>query len=155
MYNSINIDPDLTPNGSKEKDIDGYETLFQQDSPTGKTKQAKNERLPRSLRLCGKGAFSPIFRAQKRLKLPHLTIVYAPNHIDSTRMGISIGKLYGNAVERSKAKRLIREFFRKNKEIFPEGHDVVFIPYKGFLKVDIKAYREMFKDLFNGTKNHD
>jgi ribonuclease P protein component len=127
---------------------------FQKD-PDRKTRQTNNECLPRSERLCGKRAFSPAFKARKRLKLPYMAIVYAPSSIASTRMGISIGKAYGNAVERNRAKRLIREFFRRNKNIFPAGLDMVFIPYKGFLRVDIKAFEEKFENLFNETNNHD
>jgi ribonuclease P protein component len=40
-------------------------------------------------------------------------------------MGITVTKKAGNAVKRNRIKRLIREFFRQNKSLFPAGHDVV------------------------------
>ncbi|WP_428121834.1 ribonuclease P protein component [Dissulfurimicrobium sp.] len=110
----------------------------------------KQAGLLRSERLCGKGAFGPIFKARRRVRLPCLTVVYAPNGLSYRRMGISIGKNYGNAnaVERNRVKRLVRELFRRNKDIFPVGCDVVFIPHVGFLNIEINTYCRMFEDLF-------
>ncbi|MGQ9745824.1 MAG: ribonuclease P protein component [Dissulfurimicrobium sp.] len=129
--------------------------MYVQKCPDRKTRQTKNECLSRSERLCGKMAFNQVFKAQKRLKLPYMTIVYTSNSIASTRMGISIGKAYGNAVERNRTKRLIREFFRRNKDVFPAGLDMVFIPHKGFLRVDIKTFKEKLENLFNEIKDYN
>lgn len=53
------------------------------------------------------------------------------HYIDSTRqyrrLGITVSKKVGNAVTRNRCKRIIREIFRKNKEKFPQGADVVVI----------------------------
>jgi ribonuclease P protein component len=46
-----------------------------------------------------------------------------------TRLGIIASKKVGNAVMRNRAKRLIREAFRKNKAAFPPGLDLVVIPF--------------------------
>lgn len=106
------------------------------------------EYLPRPERLCGKGAFNLIFKAGKRIKLPKLTIVFALNRVDYPRMGISIGRSFGRAAGRNRAKRLIREFFRRNKEIFPKGHDIVFIPREGWLDEDINGLAGTLKNVF-------
>ena len=51
-------------------------------------------------------------------------IVYS-NKQGTKRLGITVTKKAGNAVKRNRIKRLIREFFRLNKALFPAGQDVV------------------------------
>ncbi len=43
------------------------------------------------------------------------------------RLGITASKKVGNAVTRNRCKRIVREVFRRNKKLFPEGTDVVVI----------------------------
>jgi len=44
------------------------------------------------------------------------------------RLGITVTRKFGDAVRRNRAKRLIREAFRRCPELFPAGTDVVVIP---------------------------
>ncbi len=46
-----------------------------------------------------------------------------------TRLGIIASKKVGDAVRRNRAKRLIREAFRKHKHAFPPNVDLVVIPF--------------------------
>lgn len=43
------------------------------------------------------------------------------------RLGIVASKKVGNAVARNRAKRLLRELFRRNKTAFPAGFDFVIV----------------------------
>jgi ribonuclease P protein component len=43
------------------------------------------------------------------------------------RFGISVSKKVGNAVERNRAKRIIRAAYRLGEESFPIGYDIVFV----------------------------
>lgn len=44
------------------------------------------------------------------------------------RLGITASKKQlGHAVTRNRCKRLVRELFRKNKEVFPPGADVIVV----------------------------
>lgn len=74
--------------------------------------------------------FIRAYREGKRIKLPGITIITVKNSLPYCRIGISVSKKFGKAVKRSRAKRLIRELFRRNKQIFPPGHDLVFMPHK-------------------------
>jgi ribonuclease P protein component len=51
------------------------------------------------------------------------------------RLGIAATRKLGGAVERNRAKRLIREVFRRNK--IAEGFDVVVIPKHGMLNTSL------------------
>lgn len=55
----------------------------------------------------------------------HFTAITCINDKKTGRLGITVTKKAGNAVKRNRIKRLIREFFRLNKCLFPIGYDVV------------------------------
>jgi ribonuclease P protein component len=38
-----------------------------------------------------------------------------------------VTKKVGNAVQRNRIKRVVREVFRRNRQLFPASHDIVFI----------------------------
>ena len=54
-------------------------------------------------------------------------ILSASSAADSPRLGITASRRVGNAVVRSRAKRLIREAFRATRELWPAGIDLVVI----------------------------
>ena len=56
------------------------------------------------------------------------------------RLGIIVTRRVGNAVERNRLKRVIRDFFRKNRDLFPKG-DCVIIPTTGAKDVTNDALR--------------
>jgi ribonuclease P protein component len=49
----------------------------------------------------------------------------------STRLGISVGRRIGGAVQRNKVKRAVREAFWALSEGLPEGHDYVIVARPG------------------------
>jgi ribonuclease P protein component len=51
----------------------------------------------------------------------------AAPHASEPRLGITASRRVGNAVVRSRAKRLIREAFRATRELWPAGIDLVVI----------------------------
>jgi len=47
------------------------------------------------------------------------------------RLGVTLSKKFGNAVERNRAKRQVREIFRLHKHRIQPGYDLVFLAYPG------------------------
>lgn len=67
-----------------------------------------------------------------RVTTRHLLILIAPRPDDTTtRFGVVASRKVGCAVQRNRAKRLLREVFRKNAASFPPGVDVVVIVRPG------------------------
>ena len=55
-----------------------------------------------------------------------MTIFLLQRPDTTTRLGIAATKKIGGAVERNRAKRLVREIFRRNPA--PPGYDIVVVP---------------------------
>ncbi len=89
--------------------------------------------LPKAERISGSREFGRIFKRGKRIRFPEVTLVVAQNHLPFSRMGIGVGRRFGNAVKRNRAKRLCRELFRLNKYRIPKGIDIVFLPRPAIL----------------------
>lgn len=67
------------------------------------------------------------------------------NGLTVARLGIAATRKFGNAVERNRAKRLIRDVFRRNK-IAP-GFDTVVIPKRALLDVTLSTFEAEFRRL--------
>lgn len=72
--------------------------------------------------------FERVYAARRSAQDATLKAMVAPNGLEHSRLGLSVGKRYGNAVRRNRFKRLVREAFRTNREQLPSGFDIVVIP---------------------------
>jgi ribonuclease P protein component len=79
----------------------------------------------------------------------HFTVIAHRNPTGKKRLGITVGKKVGNAVKRNRIKRLLREFFRLNKEQFPPSQDTVIMArrIKGGGTMPIPNYRDLCLEL--------
>ncbi|WP_022854886.1 ribonuclease P protein component [Thermodesulfobacterium thermophilum] len=90
----------------------------------------KKEGLSKKERLTKNLEFQKVFKYGKKVWIDSLLLIlYAPNEVGLRRLGIVVSKKIGKATKRNKVKRWIREIFRKNKELFPEGCDFIIIPH--------------------------
>ena len=88
-----------------------------------------SERFPKSRRLRRRGEFQRVFDLSHRTKARYFTLLMAPNTAGTARLGIVASRKLGDAVRRNRAKRLIRDIFRRTGTL-PAGQafDVVVIP---------------------------
>jgi ribonuclease P protein component len=66
----------------------------------------------------------------KRLYTRHFGVTVAPPAAEGPRLGLVVTKRLGNAVERNRVKRLLREFFRRHHTQF-SAVDLVIMAKKG------------------------
>lgn len=71
-------------------------------------------------------------------------VLLSRNDKGTARFGITVSKKVGNAVRRNRIKRLVREFFRLNRDRFPESTDVVIIARKD---LSLTRYRDVESEL--------
>jgi ribonuclease P protein component len=90
--------------------------------PGATARRAKRGRLSRS------ADFDRVFR-QGRSQANRVLVLYAfprPGE-DEPRLGLSVSRKVGGAVERNRVKRLLREAFEAEAARVPAGHDVVLV----------------------------
>jgi ribonuclease P protein component len=73
------------------------------------------------------------------------TVFILPNQTPVGRLGIAATRKLGGAVVRNRAKRLIREVFRRNK-IAP-GFDIVIIPKRELLDASLSVLEADYRSL--------
>lgn len=78
-----------------------------------------------SFRITSAADFSLVFAQRARRDLGWIIVHAAPNELERTRLGLSIGTRVGKAVRRVRVKRMIREAFRLIRKDLPVGMDVV------------------------------
>jgi ribonuclease P protein component len=69
--------------------------------------------------------FDAVRRAGVRRQTGGLALSGRPNGLQFCRLGLSVGRAVGTAVERNRAKRLIRDAFRLAQRELPAGYDLV------------------------------
>jgi ribonuclease P protein component len=90
----------------------------------------KKKAFPKKFRLGGNEDFRAVIANRRRFGDAMLAVYVAPNGLEYSRLGVSVGKAAGNAVVRNRFKRLVREVFRLNREQLPAGFDYVAIGSK-------------------------
>jgi|SRR4051794_34501882 ribonuclease P protein component len=75
------------------------------------------------------------------------TLFALPTPLQHGRLGIAATRKLGGAVQRNRAKRLIREVFRRNKPV--AGFDVVVVPKRNLLDASLTALESEFRQVLS------
>lgn len=85
-----------------------------------------SERFTKARRVRRRREFQRVFDLSLRIRGRYFTVLVGPNPERTARLGVVASRKLGDAVRRNRAKRLIREVFRRS-EIVALGHGIDFV----------------------------
>jgi len=105
----------------------------------------RRARFSRSARLLRHTDFERVYKQGKRYFAAHMTVFYLRRLEGSgPRVGFTVGKGLGTAVERNRVRRRLREAVRLHRREIDAPVDVVINPKKSALKAD---FSELDRDI--------
>ena len=113
-----------------------------------------NFSLPKNLRLLKRPQFLTLSKHGKKIHTDYFIAAVLPGTEKNNRIGITVSKKVGNAVERNRIKRIIREYFRHNKDSIPGILDINIIAKKGLTTLSTRQSIEKLDKLFKKIALH-
>ena len=83
--------------------------------------------MKRRFRLTGSTDFQRVRRSGKSTAHPLIVMIALPNQAENSRFGIVAGRAIGNALQRNRAKRHLREALRPLLPMIAPGWDVLLL----------------------------
>jgi len=124
--------------GSKEKKGQGKEA-------SDSVRDPRNFSFPPAVRVRSRVDFLKIQRSGRKVRGRCFSLLAIQNDLPSSRFGITVSKKIGNAVERNRVKRKIREIQRLTRHEILPGYDIVIIARRQSLGT---SFEEMFIEYF-------
>ena len=92
-------------------------------------------------RLRRRAEFDRVFRRGQRLDGRLFTLIVAPNGREEDRLGLAVSRKVGGAVQRNRAKRLLRESFRQLSSAGRDTLDMVVLAKPEIIALGLRDVR--------------
>ena len=105
-----------------------------------------DERHPKSARVRRRAEYRRVQSKGRKVHTRRFIVLVhpCPEGVAGPRLSATITKKVGPAVQRNRIKRVLREVFRRHRDLFPAGCDYVFIAKKGATP---PGYEELLAEL--------
>ncbi|HSB11742.1 MAG TPA: ribonuclease P protein component [Blastocatellia bacterium] len=100
-------------------------------------------KFSKSDRILARDLFRRVYEDGRKVQCKYFTAFVLENETERPRLGITATRKIGNSVERNRARRLVREAFRRNKWLAPNGVDIVINVRRSMVEA---GYQELEKE---------
>jgi len=101
-----------------------------------KSTAARGNEFPRAARLLKHSDFDRVYKQGQRHFSPHLTVFFLRQAEGNARIGFTVGRVLGGAVQRNRIKRRLREAVRVRRSTLTGAVDIVINPKKSVLQIE-------------------
>lgn len=115
----------------------------------GQAAAQEGARFPRAARLLKRSDFDRVYKQGKRHFSSHMTVFYLQQAEGGARVGFTVGRVLGGAVQRNRIKRRLREAVRLRRAVLKTPVDVVINPKKSVLTVEFPVVVEEVSRAFD------
>jgi len=106
-------------------------------------------RFPKERRLRKRIEYLRVQRQGVKASSRNFLLFTRRNGLGHARLGITVSKRVGNSVRRNRLKRLVREVYRLNRDLFPVFLDVVVVAKK---TATVDAYADVRAELLGAAR---
>ncbi|MBT3388596.1 MAG: ribonuclease P protein component [Desulfobacula sp.] len=104
--------------------------------------------FPKKSRILKRSQFLYLSEHGKKIYTDSFIALVMQSEAPNNRIGITVSKKIGNAVERNRIKRIIREYFRHHKEMISGPKDINIIAKKGLATLSHQVIIKKLDKLF-------
>ncbi len=87
--------------------------------------KVSDQSFPRSCRLTLRRQFTAVYEKGRRVASSSIVLFALPNDVGECRLGITVTRKVGGAVERNRIKRVVRDIFRRHRGTMTPALDLV------------------------------
>lgn len=88
--------------------------------------------------------FLQLYRCGKKINSPYVVIYLRKTRRKYNRLGITVGKKVGCAVQRNRARRIILQAYRETEALLPVGMDLVIVALSQIHGIRSTQLRDFF-----------
>jgi ribonuclease P protein component len=114
----------------------------------------ETETFSKNDRIRQRREYLQLSRSGRKVQNRYFIAIFASNRQGHPRLGITVSKKVGNAVQRNRMKRLAREYFRRNRSRLEGAWDINLIARKESAGLSSRQIFHSIGQLFDNIGSH-
>lgn len=106
-------------------------------------------------RILKRSEFIALAKSGRRVQNADFIAYFLPSQSNQSRLGVTVTKKVGQAVERNRIKRLVREFFRLNRDCLSGKWDINIIAKRHSAGIASEKVNRSLQNIFDLISRHD
>ena len=111
--------------------------------------------FPKTARLLKRACFTRLSKFGKKVQTRYFIALISDGITDTNRIGLTVSKRVGKAVERNRIKRIIRDYYRNRRSTLAGPRDINIIARKQVSDLENSQIFVELDNLFKKIANHN